>query len=59
MLTKEEIEAFKEAWYSFEEIQSIEQWLKDIKDGKLYTQEQVDDYINNTLFAKYKSPCAV
>ncbi len=54
MLSKEAIEDLKTDC-SFEEIQRIEQGLKDIEEWNIYTQEQVDDYINNTLFAKYKA----
>jgi len=54
MLNQESIEAFKAEWFTFEEIKSIQEWLKDIEEWNVYTQEQVDDYINNTLFAKYK-----
>ncbi len=54
MLNQEEVDAFKKAWYTFEEIQSIQEWIKDIEEWNIYTQEEVDNYINNTLFAKYK-----
>ncbi len=54
MLSQEAIEAFKNEWYSFEEIQQIEQWLRDIEEWNVYTQEEVDAYIENEIFGKYK-----
>lgn len=54
MLNQETIEAFKNEGYSFEEIQQIQEWLKDIEEWDLYTQEEVDAYIENELFGKYK-----
>lgn len=54
MLNQEEIEAFKKAWYSFEEIQKIQSSLKSIEAGKVVSHEYVKSYIDNELFGKYK-----
>lgn len=55
MLTNEEVEAFKKAWYSFEEIQRINESLKSIENWDVFTEEEAKDYINNQVFAKYKA----
>jgi hypothetical protein len=57
MLSQEKIDAFKKAWYSFEDIRNIQEWLKNIEDWEIYTQKQVKNYIDNELFGKYKTLC--
>ncbi len=53
MLTQEIIEDLKKDC-TFEEIQHIQQWLKDMEEGNVYTHEEVRDFIDNELFGKYK-----
>jgi hypothetical protein len=54
MLTTEEIDAFKEAGYSFEEIQRIQQSLKNFEEtGISYSKEEAFDMVNKEVFSKY------
>jgi len=54
MLNEEEIKAFKEAWFSFEEIQKIQAAMKSIEAWDVVSHKQVRAYIDNDLFGKYK-----
>jgi len=55
MLTQEEIEAFKKAWYSFEEIQRIIESLKNFEETWIsYSMEEAFEMVNNKVFSKYK-----
>jgi len=54
MLTKEEIEAFKKEWYSFEEIQRIKQSLERFeKDNKSYDLDEAFVMVDKKVFSKY------
>lgn len=55
MLTQEEIEAFKKAWYSFEEIQRIIESLKSFEETWIsYSMEEAFEIVNKNVFSKYK-----
>ncbi len=45
-------EAFKKAWLSFEEIQSVKKWLDDIENGRFYTEEEFYSRLEKRLFTK-------
>lgn len=54
MLTTEEIDAFKKAWYSFEEIKRIQQSLKHFEEtGISYSVEEAFEIVNKEVFSKY------
>jgi len=41
MISQETIEDLRQSGYSFEEIEQIKQWLKDIEDGNVMPFEDV------------------
>lgn len=54
MLSQEEIEAFKKDWYSFEEIQRINQSLERFeKDWIAYDLDEAFAIIEKQVFSKY------
>ena len=55
MLTQEEVDAFKKAWYSFEEIQRINESLKEFEKTWIsYSLDEAFEMVNNKVFSKYK-----
>lgn len=58
MLTTEEIDAFKEAWYSFEEIQDIIEAEKEFAEtGITYDLDEAFLIIKQKLFSKKNVEC--
>lgn len=54
MLSQEAIEAFKNEWYSFEEIQRINQSLERFeKDGIAYDLDEAFSMVEKQVFSKY------
>lgn len=51
MLTKLEIEELKNDWLSFEEIESIKQWLQDIEEWNVYSEEEFNELIKSDINA--------
>ena len=49
-----DLEAFKKAGFTYEEIESIKKWERDIKEWKLISKEEMNNFIQNELFSKYK-----
>lgn len=49
-----DIEALKNAWLNYEEIQGIIEAEKNILDWKILSKEKMNDYIKNELFSNYK-----
>lgn len=55
MLSTEAIEAFKEAGYSFEEIQRINESIKDFEETWIcYDADEVFTMLEDEIFSKYK-----
>ena len=54
MLDQDTIQALKEAWYSFEDIQSIEKWLQDVEKENLISHEQFWKEIYSEINIKMK-----
>ena len=56
MLNQEVIEAFKEAWYSFDEIKEIQESLRHFEETWIcYSKEEAFEIVNNRVFSKYKT----
>ena len=49
-----DIEAFKKAWFTFEEIESVRQWLEDVENGRVYTEQEFYSRVEKNLFANLK-----
>ena len=49
-----DIDAYKKAWFTFEEIQWIMEAKQNIIDWEVYTEEEIYDFIDNELLSKYK-----
>lgn len=55
-MTKINPEKFKKAWFSFEEIEHIQKSIDNYeKTGKWYSLKEVEEEIDNRIFAKAKS----
>lgn len=48
MLSEKAIKNFKLKWYTFDEIESINKWLKDIEEGNTIPFEDVIEQFCNT-----------
>lgn len=55
MISKETIENLKNNWYSFEEIEWIKLWLKEANSWETLTMEEIEIFVKNDLFSKYKA----
>jgi hypothetical protein len=53
-MTTLNVEAFKEAWLSFEEIESIKQWLDDVENWRIYTEEEFYSRLEKSLFSNFR-----
>ncbi len=53
MTTYMDIEAFKKAGFSFEEIESVRLWEKQIDAWEYISLEDMNSFIQNELFAQY------
>ncbi len=54
-MTEIDVEAFKKAGFSFEEIESVKKWLDDIENGRVYTEEEFYSRLEKRLFSKSKN----
>lgn len=52
-MTEINIEAFKNAWFSFDEINKLIKSEQYINDWKFITQEEMNNFIKNEIFCKY------
>ncbi len=52
MLSKKAIKYFKENWYTFEQINDIEEWLKQDENGEVLTEKEMQEFIKTDLFSK-------
>ena len=50
-----DIEAFKKDGFSYEEIESIKRWIKDIEEWKVISEEEFYSNIEKKLYSKNKS----
>lgn len=46
------VEAFKKAWLTFDEIESVKQWLEDVENGNTISFEEVKLEARKKLFSK-------
>ncbi|MDD4151376.1 MAG: hypothetical protein PHR68_02065 [Candidatus Gracilibacteria bacterium] len=53
-MTVIDIEAFKKAGLSFEEIESIKQGLDDVENGRIYTEEEFYSRLEKSLFSNFR-----
>lgn len=53
-MTNIDIEAFKKAWFTYEEIESIKQWLEDVENGRVYTEQEFYSRLEKSLFSNNK-----
>lgn len=54
MLSQEEIDAFKNEWYTYEEIQRVEESLKHFEENwEAYDMEEAFEMVNKKVFSKY------
>lgn len=54
-ITKEDMESMKNAWLTYEEIQSIIEAEKDIENWRVYTHEYVKKVARQKLYDKCKA----
>ena len=54
MENKIDIEEFKKAWFSFEEIESIKRWLDDVENGRVVPYNKVKALAREKIFHKEK-----
>lgn len=54
MITQIDIEAFKNAGFNYEEIQGIIEAEQNILDGDVLSEEEMNHFMENELFANYK-----
>ena len=50
-----DIEAFKQAGFSYEEIESVKRWLDDIENGRVVSHEEVKLLARKKIFSKSKN----
>lgn len=49
------IEAFKKAWLSYEDIESVKRWIKDVQQGRIYSEEEFYSQLEKRLFSQEKT----
>lgn len=49
-----DIEAFRKAWLSYEEIESIKMWIDDVKNGRTISFQEVKVEARKKIFSKSK-----
>lgn len=54
MEKKIDVEAFKKAWFTFEEIESVRQWLEDVENGNTISFDEVKMIARKKIFSKSK-----
>lgn len=54
MLTKEEIKLLQKDWYTFEEIESIKIWLKNIEEWKTISEDKFWSGVYSKINSKMK-----
>jgi hypothetical protein len=47
-----DVEAFKKSWLSFEEIEGIKRWLKDLEHWNIYDENTFYSNLEKKIFAK-------
>ncbi len=55
MITQEELQSLKDAWYTFEEIESIKLWLKNIDEWKTISENKFWWKVYNKINSKMKN----
>ncbi len=50
-----DVEAFKKAWLSNEEIEWIKRWLKDLKKWNIYEETEFYSNLEKKIFSKRKN----
>ncbi len=50
-----DVEAFKKAWFSFEEIEWIKRWLDDLEKWDIYEEAEFYSNLEKRIFSKKKS----
>ena len=53
-MTKLNVEAFKKEGFSYEEIESIKEWLDDVNKWRVYTEEDFYSKIWKKIFSNKK-----
>ncbi len=48
------IEEYKKQWFSYEEVESIKRWMKNIQEGKIKNYEQVKSNARERILSKQK-----
>lgn len=46
------VEAFKKAWLSFEDIEWIKRWLNDLENGNIYEENEFYLNLEKKIFSK-------
>lgn len=54
MQAQVDTEAYIKAWFTYEEIQGIMEAKQNILDGDVLSEEEMNHFIENELFANYK-----
>ena len=49
-----DVEAFKKAWFSYDEIESVKQWLEDVENWNTVSFEEVKLDARKKIFSKSK-----
>jgi len=52
-MSKISIEKFKEAWFSFEEIEKIKNWILDIEEWRIYDEDEVFSRLHQKVSSKF------
>ena len=54
-MTEIDVEAFKKEWFSYEEIQDIIEWNRQVDNGEFYTEEEFFYRLEKRLYSNVKS----
>lgn len=52
-MVKVDVKKLKEFWLSYEEIQWIIAWEEDIANWRVFSEKEINDFIEKELFSKY------
>lgn len=47
-----DVELFKKAWLSFEDIEWVKRWLNDLENGNIYEENEFYSNLEKRLFSK-------
>ena len=50
-----DVEAFKKAWLSYDEIEWIKRWLKNLEDWNIYEETEFYSNLEKRIFSKRKT----